>query len=142
MDMDRAELIAHLGEQIVFIKENVPAEHGRDAAIRNMRAIREGLETFRSKSAVEGAERFLYDIEDTGGVARGTRVGPKDEVPAVIYSSEASKQNHLYAQWLLETVREAVAGGTDESQAAPGAVTAEQWTSAFDPEAPMHAGGS
>ena len=129
MDMDRAELIAHLGEQIVFIKENVPVKHGRNAAIRNMRAIRKGLETYKSKSAVEGAERFLYDIEDMGGVARGTRVGPKDEVPVIIYSSEASKQNHWYAQWLLETVRRVTGSpspvkdeGASEPEAAPEAV--------------------
>ena len=129
IEMDRAELIAHLGEQIVFIKENVPAEHGRNAAIRNMRAIRKGLETYRSESAVEGAERFLHDIEDRGGVARGTRVGPKDEVPAIIYSSEASKQNHWYAQWLLETVRKVTgipspvkAKDASEPEDAPGAV--------------------
>ena len=135
--MDREELIAHMGEQIAFIRANVPVEHGRDAAVRNMEAIREGLETFRTKLALEGAKRFLHDIEDTGGVARGTRVGPKDEVPAIIYSSEASRKNHQYALWLLDTVREATAAdGAPESQAAPGGVTAEQWQRAFDSEGP------
>ena len=130
--MDRAELIAHMGDQIAFIEANVPAEHGRDAAIRNMRRIREGLETYRGKHAVKGAERFLYDIEDRGGVVRGTRVGPKDELPAIIYSSEASRKNHQYALWLLDRVREAVDDGADEAQKAPGDVTAKQWQRAFD----------
>ena len=130
--MDKGGLIAHIGEQVAYIKANVPAEDGRDAAVRNMRAIREGLETYRGKHAVEGAERFLNDIEDMGGVVRGTRVGPKDEVPAIIYSSEASRKNHQYALWLLKTVREAVDDGAEESQTGSGAVTAEQWLRAFD----------
>ena len=69
-------------------------------------------------------------------MVRGTRVGPKDEVDAILYSSEASRQNHQYALWLLETVEEIAADGAPESQAASGVVTAEQWQRAFDAAEP------
>lgn len=122
-------MIAHIEEQVAFIKANVPAKHGRAAAVRNMNTIRKGLESHSAELAVEGARSFLRQIEDRGGVVRGTRVGPKDEVPAVLYSSEASRQNHQYALWLLETVRKVTgspnpvkAEGASEPEAAPGVV--------------------
>ena len=143
--MDRMELIAHIEEQIAYIKANVPAKHVRAVAVRNLGTVRKGLETHSAELAVEGARRFLGEIEDKGGVVRGTRVGPKDELDAIIYSSEAAKQNHQYALWLLETVREVAdnqspvngtTGGATEPQATPGVVTAEQWQRAFDTEGP------
>ena len=143
--MDRTELMAHIEEQIAFIKANVPAKHGRAAAVRNLGTIRKGLETHSAKLAVEGAREFLREIEDKGGVVRGTRVGPKDEVSAILYSDEAARQNHQYALWLLETVQEVTdspspvngaADGGGESQDRPGVVTAEQWQRAFGTEGP------
>ena len=141
--MDKAELVAHIEEQIAHIGANVPAAQGGSAAVRNLEAIVAALGEPGAKGAVGAAERLVRDIEEMGGVARGMNAGPRDEREVIVYGSEAARDNHQYALRLLALVREVAgdssavngaAGGAPESQPTPGVVTAEQWMRAFDTE--------
>ncbi len=137
--MDRAELIAHIEEQIAHIGANVPASQGGGAAARSLQAIAAALGEPGAEGAVEAARRLVREVEEMGGVTRGMNAGPRDEREVILYGSSAARENHQYALRLLALVREVSEGpdgvngaAASAPQAKAGVVTAEEWMRAFD----------
>ena len=137
--MDRAELIAHIEEQVAHIGANVPASQGGSAAVRSLEAIAAALGEPDAEGAVGAAEGLVREVEEMGGVTRGMNAGPRDEREVILYGSNAARDNHQYALRLLALVREMVSGpdavngaAAPEPQAKAGVVTAEEWAREFD----------
>ena len=98
-------LIARINETIAAVQASQPRGKHKTEYIRNLEAIRAGLEEGDAELANRGVDQLLRQIEDAGGVLKPLEVGPHGSPKTVIYGSETAKNNHQFVLQLLHDVR-------------------------------------